>query len=84
MHILIHQQNDPTNKFRHASESKTTKKETAMFFFIKFPPQINSYYNQQTSLITNLIKQVHTYKFTDVKTKNKTKLFYTIQSIYFS
>ena len=55
-----------------------------MFFFIKFPPQINSYYNQQTSLITNLIKQVRTYKFTDVKTKNKTKLFYTIQSIYFS
>lgn len=54
-----------------------------MFFFIKFPPQINSYYNQQISLITNLIKQVHTYKFTDVKTKNKTKLFYTIQSIYF-
>ena len=30
------------------------------------------------------MKQVHTYKFTDVKTKNKTKLFYTIQSIYFS
>ena len=55
-----------------------------MFFFIKFSPQINGYYNQQITLITNLIKQVYTYKFTDVKTKNKTKLFYTIQSIYFS
>ena len=28
-----------------------------------------SYYNKQISLITNLIKQVHTYKFTDIKTK---------------
>ena len=44
-----------------------------MFFCIKFSSQINSYYNQQILLITNLIKQVHTYKFTDVKTKNKTK-----------
>ena len=48
-----------------------------MFFFIKFPPQINSYYNKQISLITNLIKQVHTYKFTDIKTK-KIKLNYFI------
>ena len=38
-----------------------------MFFYIKFSSQINSYYNQQIPLITNLIKQVHTYKFTDIK-----------------
>lgn len=44
-----------------------------MFFCMKFLPQINSYYNQQIFLITNLIKQVYTYKFTDIKTKNKTK-----------
>ena len=35
----------PISGFDHTSESKTTKKETGMFFRTKFSLRINSYYN---------------------------------------